>query len=498
MKYAISILTYSAVEHSKRCIASVISNSNMDNVRLILTANGNKEALNHFNLVKEKYPSTIVVWNEVNEGFIKPNNHALTLCEEEFFILLNDDVVIAQKDWLEVLAKPFTEFKDAALVGPGGGCQSLLPNFHGTMSKAFEYLEGSVLMCKTSLLKKHGLFPDWLEFAYGEDSHLSLRMRELGYTLHKRPFQYSHAKCQTSKTVPEVRMHETKNHEKLRKRWEHYMKVRRMDYPIVVSRNGALGDVLLVTPILRRIKQERPMSQIFVRTACPAVLSGNTVVSSILGNSANPDGALIVDLNMSYENMQNTHYIDAYAKRLFDATGIDGVKRELEFYISEKDRRFGEKFKGYTAIHVGPTTWPSRNWCRDKWQPLIDMIGGNIVIVGHADGSKLERCVDMRGRTTVHQMGGVLSHCKCLITIDSLPLHVAQAVGCPVVGIFGVSDPQYVFTDTSKCIGVHSDAETFGLRHRETGKCLVDDGRKAISIVQPAEVFEAYQSLCLT
>lgn len=493
MKYAISILTYSAVEHSKRCIASVIANSNMDSVRFILTANGNKEALDYFNVVKEEYPSTIVVWNETNEGFIKPNNHALTLCEEEFFVLLNDDVVIGQSDWLDVLSKPFTEFKDAALVGPGGGCQSLLPNFHGTIGRNFEYLEGSVLICKTEVLKKHGLFPDWLEFAYGEDSHLSLRMRELGYTLHKRPFKYSHARCQTSKTVPQVRLHEAKNHEKLRKRWAHYLSVRKMDYPIIVRRNAAWGDVLLTTPIIQRIKEERPLSPIYVQGQCGAVLSRNPNVAGC--GRAIPEGGLLIDLDMAYEKRQNVHIVDAYADVLKSTTGIDGVKRIIKTYPAEHDYKAMRGHEGKYAVHIGPTSWASKNWPIDHWNAVIEYLGDKAVLVGHRTDIRFDGCADLRGATTMLQLAALLANCKALITVDSLPLHIAQSVGCPVIGLFGITDPQYILTDGSKAIGLHGECESFGLRHRSPNTTIVEDGGKAMGTISTDMVISAIKTL---
>jgi ADP-heptose:LPS heptosyltransferase len=49
---------------------------------------------------------------------------------------------------------------------------------------------------------------------------------------------------------------------------------------------------------------------------------------------------------------------------------------------------------------------------------------------------------NLAGRTTPSQLAALLSHCQLLIGIDSGPMHVAAAVGRPVVGLFGPTDPR--------------------------------------------------------
>jgi lipopolysaccharide heptosyltransferase II len=61
---------------------------------------------------------------------------------------------------------------------------------------------------------------------------------------------------------------------------------------------------------------------------------------------------------------------------------------------------------------------------------------GNRLVAGLAD-----RACNLAGRTTPSQLAAVLSHCDLLIGIDSGPMHVAAAMGRPVVGIFGPTDP---------------------------------------------------------
>ncbi len=51
------------------------------------------------------------------------------------------------------------------------------------------------------------------------------------------------------------------------------------------------------------------------------------------------------------------------------------------------------------------------------------------------------RAANLAGRTTPSQLAAVLSGCDLLIGIDSGPMHVAAAMGRPVVGLFGPTNP---------------------------------------------------------
>lgn len=48
----------------------------------------------------------------------------------------------------------------------------------------------------------------------------------------------------------------------------------------------------------------------------------------------------------------------------------------------------------------------------------------------------------LSGKTTIQELMSVLPHCAVLVTNDTGPMHVAQALGVPVVGIFGSTDPE--------------------------------------------------------
>lgn len=132
--------------------------------------------------------------------------------------------------------------------------------------------------------------------------------------------------------------------------------------------------------------------------------------------------------------------------------------------LSEHDERFGEQVVGECASGLGgplialapgeSAARPYKSWSTEGFRrvaaALVAEEGARVVVVGGpADRSLGEEIVadlegrgwNLAGRTTPSQLAGVLKRCDLLIGIDSGPMHVAAAMGRPVVGLFGPTDP---------------------------------------------------------
>jgi len=60
------------------------------------------------------------------------------------------------------------------------------------------------------------------------------------------------------------------------------------------------------------------------------------------------------------------------------------------------------------------------------------------VLVGQVDGP----CVNLMGKTSLVQLGGVIAGLSVLVTNDTGPAHIAYALGTPTVTIFGSANPK--------------------------------------------------------
>lgn len=480
MRFTISIVCHVALSQAKACLASLVASTQP--FRLILTANGNAAVAAFFAEFQAAYPQfeTKVIVNATNEGYIEPQKKAFEMCETEFWVMLNDDTILPP-DWLEKLAAPFAQFPAAALSAPKGGCQSILQTFHGTIGRNFEYLNGACLCCNTEIMRKHGLFDPNLKFAYGDDSDLSLRMRELGYTLHYADFILRHEVGATSKHIKEVRAFVEANHMYLRRRWGHYLVHRKMDYPILIRRAAAWGDVLLVTPIIRALKKEKPLSPILVETMCADVLRGNPLLARADRKIIRTPDMKIINLDGCYENTPNRHIVASYAER----AGVTPENYRTDLFTVPADAAAAEKLMpgdGWISIHCGPSTWNGKDWPTERFVELSKWLraaGKKVVLVG-APGRDVPHDADGRGKFTVQGTAEIIRRSFLFIGIDSLPFHIAESVNTAAIGLFGVTDPAFISTRPELTVAVCGTTPSFGLRHRVVGKTSVEDGGAAM------------------
>lgn len=97
---------------------------------------------------------------------------------------------------------------------------------------------------------------------------------------------------------------------------------------------------------------------------------------------------------------------------------------------------------------------PEKRWLPDRFAALADRLhdeyGATIVLLGGAGDRDLCARVraamraparDLSGATTFAETGALLRRCRLFVGNDSGPMHLAVAVGCPVVAIFGPTDP---------------------------------------------------------
>ena len=159
------------------------------------------------------------------------------------------------------------------------------------------------------------------------------------------------------------------------------------------------------------------------------------------------------------------------------ALGLSFSKAQLEFFPSPDDiawaeMRLAEAFPTseqrelpLVAIHPGGGINPGMNLTSKRWLPeryaiLADRLiksGARTVLVGAMSDrtivtevlSKLSglnpthasAALDLSGTTTLGQLGAVLRQCHLFVGNDAGPMHLATAVGTPVVAIFGPTDP---------------------------------------------------------
>jgi heptosyltransferase III len=222
-----------------------------------------------------------------------------------------------------------------------------------------------------------------------------------------------------------------------------------MNQSILVARQGALGDVILTTPIIRKIKEEVGATvDIDFVTQFPEVYQNNPQIHQVHNYEQHLTKEYngFIDLNMVYEKSPKKHIIDAYSEFVFKS---ELKNKQPELFPSDKDKIQAQEIiqkinHKYIVLHMRANIgWPSRNFPIDFWHNVIgDILNKfdyDILIVGSLNDLSFNfsgRITDVRGQTNVHVTYELIRHAKALVTGDTAPLHIGSCTETPIIGLF--------------------------------------------------------------
>jgi 3-deoxy-D-manno-octulosonic-acid transferase/heptosyltransferase-1 len=155
------------------------------------------------------------------------------------------------------------------------------------------------------------------------------------------------------------------------------------------------------------------------------------------------------------------HAVDRYldfARHL----GADVTEPEFYLHIPEDSARRADALLREGGVDpeapfvvLSPMSYAgeTRLWEDDRFAALGDRIvrdlGRPAVITGHATGGRIDRiaaameekALNLENRTTLKELAHLYRRASVVVTPDSGPMHIAAAVGTPVVALFGASEP---------------------------------------------------------
>jgi GT2 family glycosyltransferase/ADP-heptose:LPS heptosyltransferase len=515
IKFAIHMIGLNRRELSEKCLASIARNSGEEKFHVILTNNGSDDGTREL-FDKMKGDRVTVIHNETNEGFISPNNKAFEIAKKmgcQYCVAINNDVEVPE-GWLEMLAAPLDADPLGALSGPSGTCRTLHPNMDGYPGERLDYIEGSCLCAKISIVSKQGpLFSDYLDLIYGDDSDLSLRMREAGYHIYQVPFEIKHVQCATTRD-PAVKERceraQKHNHEVGMKRWSFFLKCGHFNYPLVVKRKHAIGDVLLTTPVIAALKNAKPERPIWVQTDFPQVFQNNPDVEKAQVELTDMDDVFpVLDLNDAYEKRTEIGILDSYMLEMtarfpktlgvvMDQPRLHPSGTDFEWADNlAREFNFGSKV---CVMHADTTEWPGKQWPQQRFAEIatwLVLAGWHVVAVGTRPLPQNFDAVNLINGTNVLQLAALLSRASLFIGGDSFPFHAALAMRCPAVGIFGVTHSKFIVHGSGPkvCLDASNLFPSAGARHRATNVQHLDLGADAIESHSVEDVKAAVKRL---
>ena len=195
--------------------------------------------------------------------------------------------------------------------------------------------------------------------------------------------------------------------------------------------------------------------------------------------------------------------------RVLESLGIkynDHVR--IEFWPRKDDFEFArellhsewidEKAHAVVGINIAASErWATKNWPMGHLAKLCDLLaaeGIRVVITGMAKDRRFVRQLLQLakskpaitvGKTNILQLAALISFCRCYISSDSAPLHVAAAMNVPVVALFGPTKPERHAPPADKLTVIRKEIDCSGCYksqcHRHRLGCMTG--------ITPEEVF---------
>lgn len=214
----------------------------------------------------------------------------------------------------------------------------------------------------------------------------------------------------------------------------------------------APGDDLLCTVALREFKK-RGEGKIWMMSKNPELFEGN------------PDLDQVVPIDQRFreyawiwgEKWQLVEYapidkekdLSEPPKRhiLAEVCGRLGIQGEIAlrpyFHLREEEHTRAAWAGGKVAIQSsglgGQMMMRNKQWFPERFQSVVSQLKGvcQFVQLGSAGDPLLEGVEDLRGKTKIRETAAILANCRLFLGNVGFLMHLARAVECPSVVVFG-------------------------------------------------------------
>jgi len=214
----------------------------------------------------------------------------------------------------------------------------------------------------------------------------------------------------------------------------------------------APGDDLLCTAVLRELAA-RQRKHVWMMSNHPQLFAGNADVAQVVpvderfhfyttlrGGKYQRLEYATVDLARDLGVQPSRHIIAELCLRA-GVTGTIAVRPY--FFPTEAEKAQAAWAGGVIAIQSSglASKYPMRNkqWFAERFQEVVDGLKKEckFVQLGSPSDPPLDGVVDLRGKTGLRETAAVLANCRLYLGNVGFLMHLARAVECPAVIIYG-------------------------------------------------------------
>lgn len=187
--------------------------------------------------------------------------------------------------------------------------------------------------------------------------------------------------------------------------------------------------------------------------------------------------------------------------------GADVRKAEFILPLTQETKAQAQKLldqyrlREKQFIAINPIAyWETKLWSNEKFARLGDFLKDELKLDVVFTGSKKEDAenivsrmtregINLAGETSLPQLAEIYKSAACVITTDSGPMHLAAAVGTPVIALFGPTNPART--------GPYGSGHTIVRLDLPCSPCLLKKcpTRQCMEDITPEQVLEAAKKI---
>lgn len=222
---------------------------------------------------------------------------------------------------------------------------------------------------------------------------------------------------------------------------------------ILVRREASMGDVLLTTPIVARLREENPDAQIYFETLHPAPYLRNPHITQ-LGQSRGSGGyTRFIDLDMAFENLlRRVHPIDAYSEVAF---GDRKTPKRLVFKHG-KAPHWRANWDRVCVFHPAKS-WANRSHSLQWWVRFVDEMwsrGWMCIATGTGQDHPLPApAYDASGQLSLADQAALIEKAAVFVSTPTGLTELAHTTNTPTVVMVSTQLPDMIVVERNGSLG---------------------------------------------
>ncbi|MFC1549349.1 lipopolysaccharide heptosyltransferase II [Nitrospirota bacterium] len=279
------------------------------------------------------------------------------------------------------------------------------------------------------------------------------------------------------------------------------------------SHSGIMGKFQLA----RVLREESFQRAILLQNALDAAVTAWLArIPERIGYARDGRGILLTHSLPHTGEDRNMHHIDYYLK-LLESVGIPSAGTDTWIYLSLEERlqsreRLSSLKRPILGINPGASYGSAKQWLPERFTEVarrtIKELGGSVVVFGGPgeidiasdiakplrEHENAGRVMGLAGKTSLRELMALMSECDVVLSNDSGPMHIADALAVPLVAIFGSTSPELTGPRKPSSHVIRASVDCSPCFKR---KCP-DKGLTCMETIETNEVFEIIRKSLLS